>query len=519
MNSDSIFQRYQSLLQFVDWRDDDRARVVAAAKLLAPAFGDLVDDFYNEIQRHPAAVKVITGGAEQVARLKETLHQWLDQLFGGQYDQAYVERRWRVGLRHTQIGLDQIFASAALSRLRNGLLCRLGDQWKGNSEELLLTIQSINKRLDLDLAIIENAYEAEHVRSEKEAERRRSEVTFRKLVETAGCMIVILRADHSIAYFSPYAEQLTGYSGHDVLDRDYFEIFLLDNEKAGVAEAVRAVLGGTPVRNYQNDVECRDGSRRTMLWNARRLDDYQNQPVCLAVGHDITSLHEAQAKALQSERLAAIGQMSMGLAHESRNALQRIQASSEVLELELEDNEDAMQMLRQIQAAQQHLNTLFDEVRGYAAPVILDRTEIPLSNLWREAWQLLEPRRRGREATIDERADSNVNCSVDPFRMVQVFRNLLENALAACEDPVEITITTAKTAIEAQPAVRISVRDNGPGIPDEHRKQVFSPFFTTKPKGTGLGMAIAQRIVEAHDGTLVVGDASGGTELILTLPQ
>ena len=86
--------------------------------------------------------------------------------------------------------------------------------------------------------------------------------------------------------------------------------------------------------------------------------------------------------------------------------------------------------------------------------------------------------------------------------MVQLFRNMFENALAACGDPVEIGVACREGELEGHPAVEIRVCDNGPGLDVEARASVFEPFFTTKTKGTGLGMAIAKRVVEAHGGRI-----------------
>ena len=111
-------------------------------------------------------------------------------------------------------------------------------------------------------------------------------------------------------------------------------------------------------------------------------------------------------------------------------------------------------------------------------------------------------------------------CDVDQFRLEQVFRNILENSLAACTDPVRIEVRCRPAAIESQPAVQVAVRDNGPGLNAEQRQRIFDPFFTTKTKGTGLGMAIAKRIVEAHGGGIAVGPSSGpGAEILVTLPR
>jgi two-component system, LuxR family, sensor kinase FixL len=167
--------------------------------------------------------------------------------------------------------------------------------------------------------------------------KERSEAAFRTLVEAAPCMIVILRADHSLVYFSPFAEELTGYGAAEVLAKDYLQTFLPEAYRQALAVAIRGVLSGTPAREFENPVVCRDGSHRWMVWNARRLDDYEGQVAVLAVGQDITKLKQAQEQALQSERLAAIGQMMTGLAHESGNALARSKACLEMLAWEVED--------------------------------------------------------------------------------------------------------------------------------------------------------------------------------------
>jgi signal transduction histidine kinase len=165
------FRRYQELQRYVGWTDKDAARVHSISSLATPYFGRLIDDFYAEIENHPDARKVITGGEEQIARLKTTLHRWLAELLSGRYDRDYVEKRWRVGLRHVEIGLDQVYTNAALSRLRLGLLAAIGEKWQGDAKELLLARESLNKLLDLDLAIIEDAYQTEFQRRQAVAER------------------------------------------------------------------------------------------------------------------------------------------------------------------------------------------------------------------------------------------------------------------------------------------------------------------------------------------------------------
>jgi signal transduction histidine kinase len=171
MNPSDLYRRYQELQAYVGWCDADSQRVQAIAERVEPYLPSLIDDFYSEMDRHPNARRVFTGGQEQVERLKGSLLGWLRELIYGPYDQEYAVRRWRVGMRHVEIGLDQVFTNVALSRLRAGLTQALGETWQGDREGLVETIKSLNKLIDLDLAKIEDAYQAEYLARQQRIDR------------------------------------------------------------------------------------------------------------------------------------------------------------------------------------------------------------------------------------------------------------------------------------------------------------------------------------------------------------
>ncbi len=283
-----------------------------------------------------------------------------------------------------------------------------------------------------------------------------------------------------------------------------------------------AISRGSEVRDLELEIVHSDGETNHLLGQVAPLLDERGQSRG-AVGAfvDITERRRVQERALQTERLAAIGQMMTGLAHESGNALARSRACLDMLSWEVQDRPEAIDLIGRIQKAQDHLQQLYEEVRGYAAPLKLDLEETNLSSVWRQAWENLAHLRQGKQATLYEHADGvDLRCPVDLFRLEQVFRNILENALAACSEPVRIDVHCSNSTIDGRPAIQVGMRDNGPGLTAQQSQRIFEPFFTTKTKGTGLGMAIAKRIVEAHGGRIAVGAGGDpGAEILVTLPK
>ncbi|MEZ6057601.1 MAG: HAMP domain-containing sensor histidine kinase [Planctomycetaceae bacterium] len=144
-----------------------------------------------------------------------------------------------------------------------------------------------------------------------------------------------------------------------------------------------------------------------------------------------------------------------------------------------------------------------------------------LADLWRVAWQHVMQAAPLAKVTLEEQIDvANLQCSADRFRIEQVFRNVLENAVAVSSPGSRVTIHCEEAAISEMPGLRITVTDQGPGMTTEQSSRVFEPFFTTKQKGTGLGMPISQRIVEAHGGTIrVSSNLPTGATIEIVLPR
>ena len=236
---------------------------------------------------------------------------------------------------------------------------------------------------------------------------------------------------------------------------------------------------------------------------------------------DVTDRVEAERRLVRSERLAAIGNVVAGVAHESRNALQQMQACTGLLEWKINDDPEAQALLADLQKAQDRLRRLFEDLRGYAAPMTLDVREYDLQKAVDEAWAALAQMREGRKATLEVRATA-ADCALQgrsfaPGASLPQHHGQCPKRVRR-PGPGRGGIYRGHLAVA--PATRVTIRDNGPGFTPQQRQQAFEPFYTTKTQGTGLGLAIVKRIVEAHEGEISLGNGrSSGAEIRILLPK
>jgi signal transduction histidine kinase len=170
MKPDDLYTYYRDLQHFVQWTEEDARQVAAISPLVEDRLAPLIEGFYQNLMRFEETHKVLTASSDR-NRLRKALLGWLRELLSGRYDADFVARRWRVGCRHVEVGLNPIYMNAAVAWLRNRLFQLLIQVWKGPFEGLLATFQALNKLLDLDLAIIEAAYQAENAHRQQQHER------------------------------------------------------------------------------------------------------------------------------------------------------------------------------------------------------------------------------------------------------------------------------------------------------------------------------------------------------------
>lgn len=312
--------------------------------------------------------------------------------------------------------------------------------------------------------------------------------------------------------------QTVGVSPEQARGQDWCTLLLASDDRLRGRTLVYQALAGESPRGVVLPVRTSDGRQRAVAWSARALFDTPGGVHVVLLGLDVTELHDAQQRALQSERLAAIGQTVTGLAHEGRNCLQRIQSCISMLEFRLQGQPETLDIVRRLQRAQDDLSQLFETLREYAAPIRLCLSDCHLDDIWREAWTDLNVA-PGSGELIEVTDGTSLLCMVSPFHLKQVFRNLFENALSAAPSPVRISVRAASAELAGLDAISITVTDNGPGFAPEVVSKAFQPFVTTKIKGTGLGLAICKRLIETHGGRIELDAAGTGGQVKLIIPR
>ncbi|MCG8407040.1 MAG: ATP-binding protein [Phycisphaerales bacterium] len=220
------------------------------------------------------------------------------------------------------------------------------------------------------------------------------------------------------------------------------------------------------------------------------------------------------------DRLAALGEMAAGLAHEIRNPLGGIALYSSMLERELVEPSAPHTAATRISQGVRSLERLVSEILDFAQEDRLERQVCKLGAILNEVEESVRPWADESQATVTvEPTAYELEIDCDPLRIQQVLLNLLMNGVQASGSNGHVRLT-AKQVQGSAGSVQIEVCDDGPGIPKGQFDRIFNPFYTTKNTGTGLGLAIAHRIAEAHGGAIRAANrAEGGAKFVLNIPS
>ncbi len=357
----------------------------------------------------------------------------------------------------------------------------------------------------------------EQVRLGEEA--RRAEQHLASVVESASDLVLSTDVDGRILTWNAAAERLSGYTRDEVRGCLFSEQCAVPH-RALVNQAFGAARRGGEFGTPEWDLVTRPGALVPVAWVGSAMKDDLGRVVAIVVvGRDLTERRKFEAQLLQSQKLAALGVLAGGIAHEIRNPLA---ISSSAAQFLLEDPDDAefrRQCAEKVQAGIQRASVIIENLLRFARPGgRTDMEPVDLVSVVRDAAALAANQARLQQIRmVVDQSPEPVRVSGVPSMLLQVFMNLILNAVNAMPEGGVLRVGVERSGAEA----RVRIADTGHGIPEGEMGNIFDPFYTTRPvgQGTGLGLSICYSIVEQHLGAIEVESVKGrGSVFTVRLP-
>jgi two-component system sensor histidine kinase PilS (NtrC family) len=350
-----------------------------------------------------------------------------------------------------------------------------------------------------------------------ETELKRLKIDTDNILKNMSSGVLVIDSNGKILSINPVAEQILEVDerGHQSVDvRDAFG----DSMPGFTEELVRAL--GSDETKHRHEMTIKRPGRNPLplgISISQLRDDGNEKTGIIAVFQDLTEVRDMQERVRKADRLAAIGQLSAGIAHEIRNPLASISGSIEMLSNELNVDGENKRLMELIVKESDRLDRIINDFLEFARLRPPSADEVSVETCIDDVAVLLKNNSAisCRITTMIHPECRNLLVRFDEEQMKQVFLNLGINGCEAMLDGGELTI---KAEILGDRSLRIAFADQGKGISDEARSLLFEPFYTTKDGGTGLGLAIANKIVEAHGGRIDVRNREeGGAEVSVVI--
>jgi PAS domain S-box-containing protein len=355
--------------------------------------------------------------------------------------------------------------------------------------------------------------------------------TLEELVHASPVGITVLDPEGKVLLWNPAMERIYGWTEGEVLEK-LFPTVAAGQE--GAKETLERLLAGERLAGVELRRERKDGRPvDLLLWTAPLWEESGRLKSTVAIFMDVTQLKEMEQVALTQQKLASLGQVAVSVAHEIRNPLSGINLYLHSLETFLgeweipdpEIREQTEAVVAGMKGASTKMESVIQRVLSFSRPGPPRMEPLDLNGCIREAVDMarISLQKAGVQVSVALQEDLPA-CRGDTSLLAQALLNLLTNAAQALEGQegkkvIEIR-SSRSSASSRNGFVTVSVADSGPGVPEGLREKVFDPFFTTKSSGTGIGLAITQKIVSDHGGFLRVGKSRiGGALFTIGLPM
>ena len=350
-------------------------------------------------------------------------------------------------------------------------------------------------------------------------EVRRAERHLASVVECANDLVISMDSQGHVVTWNQAAERTSGLKPEEVKRQSLVSLCAAGQQPV-MAEMLRRLVRGEGVQNTEVNLLTVHGQEVPIAWSCSSMRDDAGKVIgTVAVGRDLTERRRLEAQLIHSAKMASLGVMAGGIAHEVRNPLGIISAGAQLLQEHPDDAQLRSQCTEKIYSATQRASLIIENLLKFARPQSEQMSELDLHTVLEETLALLAHQMTLQKVMLRKEIQPDLpRVHGNPALLQQVFTNLILNACNAM--PQGGTLTVATRATEAR-EVEVRFADTGCGIPPENLPKMFVPFFTTMPvgRGTGLGLAISYSIVQQHRGTIEVDSQVGkGTTFTVWLP-
>ena len=360
-------------------------------------------------------------------------------------------------------------------------------------------------------------------RKQAEAALKKSQRRIWAIWHAVPNAILTIEEDGTVESINPAGEAMFGYP-HRELVGQLFDVLVDDpcvkSSDGDVARRLKDACEKSDGFGTDANGVRKDGTTFPIYVTASnvRLGDSQHGDRVLAtvVISDMTGYRDMHRQLMEAQHLARIGQMSTTIAHEIRNPLAGISAAIHVVGHALPQDDLHRNIINEVQDQVTRLDQTIHHLLLFSKPWSAEKTVCPLRQLVADVRADMEKKKAFQNIAFELNLPHDLTAHVDARLFCQVLWNLFRNARQAMTEGGTIGIEASRNGA----CVRLSVCDTGPGIPEELRERVFEPFFTTRTRGTGLGLTVCRQIMEAHGGSITVADAPGrGTRITLEFPE
>ncbi len=355
------------------------------------------------------------------------------------------------------------------------------------------------------------------------AARERTRTLLYQILDSLEIGVVVLDGKCRLTMSNSSARSLLPEIPTDDASRDILEILKARPELRRMVDA--AIHSGTYVKEVEHELGAAGDSRPARITTLPLKDSQKRTTGTVLLVHDIREVAAMERQMRTAERLSSLGTLAATMAHEIRNPLEALDLNLALLDTSLaairpagEDAQKTTKYVRILEEEISRLAAIADNFLSFARPSSSPMEEIRLDFLMRQIVDLLTNQARSRKVTLDLHTQGNPNVQGSEDQLKQAFLNLVINSLEAMPQGGLLRIR-AEAIYNKQNMAVVHVEDTGIGIPPDQIPKLFDPFFSTRPKGTGLGLTIVYRIIQEHHGHIHVTSTPGeGSTFTIELP-